>query len=84
MYTVRAQSDAPRKRLHCHSACGLWRLLFEGCEPELSQWTDYVQHARGDSEGITRDEWNMSLELFKHTQLNRDAWPLLILNFQRE
>ena len=81
MYTIRAQPDAPRKRLHCHLACSLWKLLFDGSVPDLQKWMDYVQCVRDDVEGINRDEWNMSLALFKRTQLSRDAWPLLILHY---
>ena len=81
MYAVRSQSNAYRKRLDVDRAVQLWLLLFQENGTLLRKWTTYVQQARANEEGITRDEWNMTYALLKEKPLSEDAWPLLIRGF---
>lgn len=79
--------DPGFKNVNVDTAIGLWELLLTGKCKFLNQWIEFFRTEKKDVKVISKDTWNMLLELIEQTHgdfnnyVDDGAWPVLIDQF---
>lgn len=84
MYVFDFAKEPGMKNLGMETATGLWELMLSDKCNFLGLWIEFMTTEKKDQQVVTKDTWQMLLELITQTKGNFDnfvddgAWPSII------